>query len=426
MILIYLYILGLPARVRLIFGVLVGGAFFVLLFSIIWFNVFADTLVKFVPADSDYYIHISKTDSNRVLDGTIEKIFADRNLSFLKLNEIKRGLSVFGRLDNCQGLIFKVWNINSVKSKLDNYKAGYFSPGHDVIIITNCENTTSNGNGKLLSEVKKTYFPNSLGIYLSKDTIASNPVFQSICMVQKNKGSCFISGEFSSDRIKLFTGREQKTLSRDVPVKINGQEFDFASGGKSLVGFISNFFKFEPSSSTVNNLAYLPSALGAQKINSSLLLMNEKNSSSPYLWKKFELYWEFNLNQPLSGDDLSKLEDALRSEAAQEFPSQVITQLTDGTKITEFVAKASKFTFIEGVGYKYFDYPDNSASIYYKISSSSLMVTNKKDLLNSKMSSSGDNNFVAIKSNILPETELFSYVKLFTYICADENSIYLK
>ena len=422
MVLIYLYIKGLPAYARIIFGVLVGSAFFVLFISLIWLNIFADTLVKFVPADIDYYVHINKNDANHTLDKVIDKVFIDSGVSFLKPDDIKREVAVFGNLNSCQGLIVKVKNAEAFKSQLDNNKIEYNYLGAERFLISSCLEKTSRKN----LSIKKTYWPNSLGIYMSDNLVASDIIFQSICSAQKSKGNCLINGELGSDKIKIFTKQRKNILPYNLPVKIGGQEFDFASGGKSLTKFISNFFQLKSSSSTINNLAYLPSALGSEKISSSFLLMNEKSSTSAYLWKKFDLYWQFSLNQPLSGEDVSKLEDALRSEASQEFPSMIITELTDGTKITEFVAKASKFEFIDDGGDKYFNYPDNSASIYYKISSSSLVVTNKKDLLDSPILPSKDNDFIAVKSKILPETKLFGYVKLFEYIWADDNAIYLK
>lgn len=427
MILIYLYIKGLSVSAKLIFGVLASSAFFVFLALLIWFGFFADTLSRYAPIDSDYYIHVSKTDSNQLLDGIIISIFGDYGLSFVKPQEIEHEMAVFGKIGECSGLILRVKDSDRIRKELgkngveNSYIAG------NKIIISNCQDVISRKHySAISSKTKTTYLPNSLGIYLGNKVVSSDRIFQAVCAKAKQDGSCFIGARMESDRVKLFIGREGKSLPVTLPMKINNQEFDFSAGGGSLAKYISNFYQLSSSSDVINNLAYLPSAIGQNRINSSLILINEKTSTSDSFWNRFDVYWKIDLSSDLSREDVLKLENILMSEVAQEFPSKVNTQLTDGTSVTELIAQTSKFSFLDGEGYKYFNYPDNSANIYYKTSNNALIITNNRNWLDFQMSQEGKTDFIAVKSKILPETKLFQYIKFFKYIWADKNSIYLR
>lgn len=421
----------------------IGGVFIFVSFLAIWQRNFSDSLINYLPTDTNLYIHFSrpKINSSEKIDQILTKVFTEMGVNYSEL-DIDREVAVIGHFNNDQneyGLIFKTDRPTKVKKLLTSSNIEYKILAYNRFLIapTSWLNTYQSDKQNIVktSIMKRFHTLSSINIYASLDFLNHNSDLNLgiIKLLSQNENSdLIISLKAKGDELKMFYGGISSVVSHYSDFK--SQSFKENVMG-DIVFSTSDFFKllsnwqhnlqiisdddyqlFSSSKLAANLSTYLPSDTRSIFLSAT---KNDKNAN----W--FFLDYDFYL--VVENVYTDKVEELLKTIMASRYPTTKYVYLSDGTRVLELLPDIDRFSFLDKNGYRYLYSPDEQFALIYKIAGQRTIITNNESLLSQNWPNLDENiNYLKVTTDLLPDNSFTDYLRVFKSLEVNKNGLYFR
>jgi hypothetical protein len=437
----------LPVRVRLA-AVLTAGVVLLLIFSFsVWNQYFADTLAVYAPSDSVAYIHFSlpKIKQSARLEILLQNILADFALADVPISAIRREAALVVRPAGLGQDFYVLLRLNSpdqVKKILKEKNLPFIFLDRERILLGPAVGWRDfYFNQDLHRRLSGNFsFFSSLNIYLSRNFTSSDLALKILSGFNRpSGGDLFFSFVSRREGLKLAGHWEDKTAKNQKSLILSARPYDIFV---AVDNFSRIFFAWQEKwrQLSPDDLIWWQKQLaGWQK--SYQLSDNLKNLffSRPWLlvasvngrqtdWPIVDYDWRLalDLDQPLTEDLKSELEQFLIMLLAWHWPQKKSVYLSDGTKITELKPDPEQFSFTDiSAGIRSCPTSDNQLSLWYKLTKEKLIISNNQRLLSEDISPA-DSNYLKIKTGFLPAVDFWRWLAVFNYLEVKNGELWLK
>lgn len=434
---------NISKRGRVLSLLVVGGVFILLSFFALWSRNVADTLVQYVPSNSDFYAHFSrpKIKSAKSVDEILSAVLADFNLTDYKELNIAREVSIVGQLVDGEmeyGVIIRTDRPSRARKAIEESGQAYkFLSSTRIVIAPDdlLSGYQSNQDNAVATKVGGRFSSrNTISVYASKDILTFYSDDLSLRLfydfLRDEEGDLFLNFQVKRDGLKVFANNTLKSVkvldyfkATDPEVNING---DFVLVVSDLFQVVSNWRSNLKNASEYNSdifeggllSAYLNTYLLAE-IKDLVLVARENENSSGWLFSDYDFYMS------VKSASAEKIEEILKIIMATRYPSIKSVYLSDGTRVRELRPNIDMFSFIEKEGMNILYSPDGQFKFMYKQVEDKIIITNNEELLDVPVPEGGF-NYLKFDSDILLKESYWKYLSGFSSLEIGSGGLMIK
>ncbi|MFA5047993.1 MAG: hypothetical protein WC516_03055 [Patescibacteria group bacterium] len=441
----------LSKRNRIVIITAVAVIFIIVYGCSVWNQFFADTLVRYVPDNTQAYLHLNLSSTQMVagFDSLTRQALADFNVSEIDMKQIKREVAVIclpsGGGTVC-GVIIRTNSPDELEIFLKSRQAKYravdfwhnrwavYSDDAWLAALSKQKTTLAKAIQKqspwrnnflfyVSPEIIKNYAQSSLLALMAKQSATNgekivltgrlshgglafgNPQWQ---LIQKNNS---LTGDYelvlTTDNLgKFFSAWENNLIVSSSEQNGSWQEFKQFLAGNYALSFDSQLAK--------------------KFFTSQITLVAKKNTATSTSDNIFLAghAWSIGLKMPtpLTSDEKGQLENTLRFLMANQYPKAKKVALNDGSYVTEFKPDIGGFKFVSDKNVNSLVSPDGVFKIYYKTEGNNLYISNDSTMLNQSINLIG--NYLKLGTGTLNfDQKIAGYLNNFSLIVADDKGL---
>ncbi len=424
---------------RLIIMSGLGVLFCLLLAYSIYQQYYKDTLLGYIPESSKIYLHLNRpTFKTRLsLDNLIFKLFNSFDIRDFKPAWIKREMAVMEK-DNQFYLVVRTHSQQLVKRFLQENDVNHgWLDGSRVVIGEFPPDFHFDKHKIIVKQLNRSFrWPSDLKLYMNTGLINESQAldYQMIKqMLFNTSGHLYLSGRFKQDKL-LVSINDTKAHDFDLPEMFEAYDFNlYSHRAEYLDPFLNQILAVSQDEYAViqdyltgwqtDFKLDLTSSLYKKLTQSKVLVLVQQATSTDDYLTDYRFHVNFELPQALDFEQIAQMEEILKNILAQKYPTPVKQSLTDGTIITELLPVTDEYTFVSQNGFETLIVQDQLLA--YQVRDNHLAITNSRDLMaNYNVAVAKD--YLSLKTQLLPQTEVLDWLKAFETIALENNSLVLE
>ncbi len=424
---------------------IIGLALAVVLFSFfgwLYYNCcLADTLIGYTGADTALYLHLNwpQQKNSPALGHVYDQLAENLGLKDFNWRWIRREAAIVCRNDLEQScvLLARTYSEEPLIKFLNAKGLPYRQLKKNYLAISANQgelNQLTNRKSRLTNEIKNNFsLFDAFDLYLAKRPEPPDIYRDIFLFPLLTDGPLFLKGKIQKAKILISLAGNNKKIPSSAKQKIINyldqlDDFDLIAGFSDpndlLRQWENSLAKISPADyqlwrqdQAFLNRAYniaSSSALNASNTNDFYLLLDKKNGR---LEKNWLLANDFALLLPLKNtatDQVStELESSLKAAFARSQPRAVSKQLSDGSKITEYLPQSANLDFASRQDFRVLAAKNNNLILAYKLTGGRAVISNNLRLLEGIKIKPLSTPFLKIKTSLLPDSPLTFYLRNF-------------
>jgi hypothetical protein len=441
----YIKLKNISNRGKVLAVSIIGGIFIVLVLMAVWHRNFSDTLVRYVPTKSDFYIHFSrpKINDSTNIDKIIYQILDDFGLSDYKSLDLSREMSVVGQLIDGQmhyGVILTTDRPAKARQALENAGLTYkFVSSHRIVIAS--DNLLSfyikDRQNSVAQKVSRRFSAfNSLSIYANSNLVSAYDNDLLLGLLYKSAidetGDMFLGfvskrdGLRMSIRNSIKSSRDLDYFVSETPVESIDGDLVIATSNFSdiLSGWLNDLDRASRDDSQIFMDTVLSKYLDVnsttiENIDKLFLVAKYNDNNSGWLFGDYGFVFE------LDGINTEIIEETFKTVMAYQYPTFSNVYLSDGTRVKELRPNTDDFEFVERNGVKTLYSPDKEFKFMYLINDGVIRVSNDDGLMSGSYPDILT-NYLFLKTGVIDTDGIGQYINMFNSVEVGSKGILLK